>query len=284
LNCPAGTSLSGNGIVECKSGGKFEGDVGSCAAGTCGAPVKSSNMASTSCQGSTVESGTTCTPTCADGYEATGTFKCNNGVYVETAICRAEGAPAATKVYYVEGKIQVTIKLPAGKTVEDLKNDQSFMNTLKESIAAGLDGVNPADVEVIIESRRRLLEDGAPEARRLQEAQLNVRYKIKTANKAAATALSNQITNNKGAFEDSFKKTMKEKANVEVTGMVTESPAVAEGYVDPATTSTGGTAGGDDEGGSNTGAIVGGIIGAIAGVALLAAIFMFYSKKTGSQE
>jgi F0F1-type ATP synthase epsilon subunit len=245
-------------------------------------------MASTSCTGNTVESGTSCTPTCSSDYKATGTFKCTNGVYTETAVCLEEGVTAVIE-YFVEGKIQITITPPAGMTVDDLLKDQSFMNAVKASIAKGLDGVSPNDVTVVITKARRLLEVDAEDdsaARRLaaHEAALSVSYKIKTASKAAATALTNQITTQKAAFEETFKKTMKEEANVEVTGMVTETPAVSENYVaDTSGVADGsGTSTGDD--GGNTGAIVGGIIGGIAGVALLAFAFFWYSKKTGSQE
>jgi len=281
LECPAGTALQGNGILECDATGKFSGASGSCAAGQCKPPAKTANMASTGAPGNVVDSGASFKPSCADGYEPTGTFKCTNGVYTETAICRREGAPAAEKVYYVEGKLQVSIKLPAGKTLAQMKEDTAFMNALKKSVADALDGVNPADVEIIIDDRRRLLE--ADERQLQEEATLNVRYKIKTANKAAATALSNQIANNKAAFEESFKKTMKDEANIEVTGMVTEAPAVSESYQEPGA-GTGGTGTGDDDGGSNTGAIVGGIVGGLVGLALLGGAFFYFSKKTSSQE
>jgi len=281
LECEAGTSVVGTGdsSLTCDDTGVFSGGSKECVAASCSKPTLSANMASTTCTGSTVNSGTTCTVTCSSGYKSTGTFKCVNGAYTQNAICTPEGGPAAVAEYFVEGRLQLTITVPEGSTLDSLLSDTSFLNALKEGIAAGLDGVSMADVVVVVTRARRLQESTA---RRLQDA-INVVYKIKVKDKAAASALTTQITTNKEKFETSFKATMKEKANVEVTGMITEAPTVTEEYV-PAGQATGGTTGTSEDEDSNTGAIVGGVVGALAGVALLGFAFYFYSKKTSSQE
>jgi hypothetical protein len=289
LVCDAGYSVEGTTPHKCGADEQYAGDQ-TCAMSACGAPRVGNNMKSTSC-GTAAGEGDKCTPECNDGYEAAGTYDCVNGGFATQGACVKPGQ-TVVKVYYVKAAVTLTLTLPEGSSVADLKDDDKFIGSVKEALGASLgDDVSPADIEILsISEARRLAE--AENARRLGSGKLKIDYRIKVASKAAANTLSTKIKTEKAEFEKKFAETLTEKAKdagleITVDGVESEDPQVIEEVDEAATAATeaGGDAASEEEGGGS-GAIIGGVVGGVAGLALIGGgvVYMKKSKSYASQE
>jgi len=285
LSCNKGFGVSpaGAAVYTCDTTKQFTG-TGKCVAQECSAPTVKNGK--TDCSGS-VQEGGTCKPQCDDGFNAQGEFKCSGGNYVKKGACAKEGTTLKV-TYYVQGSLTMSIKLPAGKTAEQMSQDKEFMADVSASIAAGLEGINPDDVIILsitVVPGRRLTEAAV---RKLASGKLKVDYKVKVKSEAAGKAVTSQITDNKEAFEAAFTSKLQEEAGVEVEEISAEPPQIIEEVEESSAGGAGsGSSGGDDassDDGDGSGAMIGGIVGAIAGVGLLGFCFYMYTKKNSSQE